>query len=115
MAKYRKKPVVIDATQWLRNGDHPEDNSDRIDNLLGGRDTGVLYEGEVVRYFRRPDVHGDTPCSNCDRTYHDHGWLDALGGGHVVCPGDFVITGVQGDRYPCKPDIFEQEYEVVTE
>src|SRR5690606_28069754 len=31
--------------------------------------------------------------------------------GHKVCPGDWIITGVKGERYPCKPDIFAQTYE----
>lgn len=33
--------------------------------------------------------------------------------GHIVCPGDWVITGVQGEHYPCKPDIFAATYEAV--
>lgn len=32
-----------------------------------------------------------------------------------VSPGDWIITGVKGEKYPCKPDIFEQTYEPVTE
>lgn len=44
---------------------------------------------------------------------HDHGWIDTLEGGHIVCPGDFIITGVKGERYPCKPDIFAATYEPV--
>ena len=42
---------------------------------------------------------------------HDHGWVDTLESGHIVCPGDWVITGVKGDHYPCKPDIFAKTYE----
>jgi hypothetical protein len=42
----------------------------------------------------------------------DHGWIDTLEGGHIVCPGDWIITGVVGELYPCKPDIFEATYEV---
>lgn len=42
--KYRKKPVVIEATQWFKNGDHPDDNPDQPG-----------WEGKVVRYFRRPE------------------------------------------------------------
>ena len=98
--KYRKKPVVIDAYQWMRNGDHPDD---------GGADT----EGEVVRYFRHPDKPSDEPCAQCGAKYHDHGWIDTLEGGHNVCPGDWIITGVAGERYPCKPDIFHMTYEAV--
>jgi len=44
---------------------------------------------------------------------HNHGWIDTLEGGHIVCPGDWIITGIEGERYPCKPGIFEQTYEPV--
>jgi hypothetical protein len=108
MGLYRKKPVVIRATIWLRNGDHPDDFSDR-DNASGA----MLREGLVVRYFRRPDVSGDTPCKHCGMTMHVHGWIDTLEGGHIVCPGDWIITGVSGEHYPCKPDIFAKTYEQV--
>jgi hypothetical protein len=46
---------------------------------------------------------------------HWHGWIETLEGGHIVCPGDYIITGVKGERYPCKPDIFEATYEKVEE
>lgn len=36
-------------------------------------------------------------------------------GTHGVSPGDWIITGVRGERYPCKPDIFEMTYEPVNE
>jgi len=44
---------------------------------------------------------------------HDHGWIDTLEGGHIVCPGDWIIKGVHGEFYPCKPDIFLETYEKV--
>lgn len=96
--KYRKKPVVIEATQWFRNGGHPEDGSAEV-------------EGAVVRYFRHPEIKGDESCRHCGGRMHIHGWIDTLEGGHIVCPGDFIITGVKGERYPCKPDIFSATYE----
>ena len=114
MAKYRKKPVVIDATQWFKNGDHPQD-----DVFRPFEDTGILpdapREGVAVRYFRRPDVPGNATCTHCNKDMHVHGWIDTLEGGHIVCPGDWIITGVKGERYPCKPDIFAQTYEPVEE
>lgn len=54
-------------------------------------------------------------CDVCGADLHIHGWIGTLEGGHRVCPGDWIITGVQGERYPCKPDIFEQTYEAVEE
>jgi len=103
MAEYRKKPVVVEATRWWKNGDHPKDHS----AVLKVKGETFLSEGHVVRRFRRPDVSDDSECQHCAQTMHDHGWIDTLEGGHIVCPGDWIITGVKGERYPCKPDVFE--------
>ena len=91
MPKYRKKPVVIDATQWFKNGDHKD-----------------------VSKFNH-DFTVDTPCGYCRNGLltNEHGWVNTLEGGHIVCPGDFIITGIEGEHYPCKPDIFEKTYELV--
>lgn len=106
MSKFRKKPVVVDAHQWFRNGDHPDDFSDR-DNAIGS----MTREGMVVRYYRHPEVDGESLCEQCGKAHHVHGWVDTLEQGHRVCPGDWIITGVKGERYPCKPDIFAATYE----
>ena len=42
-------------------------------------------------------------------------YIDTLEGRMTVTPGDYIITGVKGETYPCKPDIFEATYEVVRE
>lgn len=112
MGLYRKKPVIVEATQWHKNGDHPEDGTERF---LHGMFKGELLEGKVVRYFRDPETPGVTLCrhTTCQQPMHNHGWIDTMEGGHIVCPGDWIITGVQGERYPCKPDIFQQTYEEV--
>jgi hypothetical protein len=73
MAKFRKKPLVIEATQW-----HP----------------GRQVEGVVV------PVPGD-----------DGPYVQTLEGPLRVSPGDWIITGVKGERYPCKPDVFEATYD----
>ena len=115
-AKYRKKPVVIEATQWWKNGDvegvglfrHPP-----VDPATGE----VSASGDAI--FLGALRHCDTPMRfrrmTCTPFMENHGWIDTLEGGHIVCPGDFVITGVQGERYPCKPDIFAATYEAVEE
>ena len=109
--KFRKKPVVIEATQWFKNGDHPQDKATEMFDYPNGQIPAVVREGEVVRYFRHPEVSGDKNCKHCGVIMHHHGWIDTLEGGHIVCPGDWVITGVAGEVYPCKPYIFDATYE----
>ncbi len=100
MGKFRKKPVVIEAHQWFKNGDHPDDG-------------GPTTEGDVVRYYRHPRKYNEDLCQHCGMRMGDHGWIDTLEAGHNVCPGDWIITGIKGERYPCKPDIFAETYEEV--
>jgi hypothetical protein len=76
--KFRKKPVVIEATQWFKMGDHPQ----VIEATLSGMPIGLI---------------------------------ETLEGDHIVSPGDWIITGIKGEHYPCKPDIFEATYEPVEE
>jgi len=117
--KFRKKPVVIEATQWFKSGDHPLDYAEPVDGFENGElvefsqehQKQLDWEGQIVRYFRDPDVAGGTPCKRCGIRLHEHGWIETLEGGLIACPGDWIITGVQGERYPCKPDIFDATYE----
>ena len=110
MAKYRKKPVVVEAHQWFKNGDHPQDNVFRPFEDTGKTPTEPR-EGEIVRYYRTPALDGQNKCKKCSGIMHNHGWIDTLEGGHIVCPADWIIKGIKGEFYPCKPDIFEQTYE----
>jgi len=110
MALYCKKPIVVQATQWFKNGDHPEDDCRWIESNKQG-ELPFLSEGKVVRYFRHPDVPADKLCEHCHTHMHNHGWIDTLEGGHIVCPGDWIITGIKGEVYPCKHDIFVATYE----
>jgi hypothetical protein len=112
-ATYRKT-ATIEAHQWFANGDHPDD---RVGERLPDP-TGVYFargEGAVVRYFRRPEpeLAGDKVHDACGRTWHDHGWIDDLEGGHVVCPGDWIATGTKGEHWAIKPDVFAATYELV--
>lgn len=112
MARFRKRPVVIEATQWFKNGDHPNDDCYLITDRAPA--PPFLSEGKVVRYFRRPDVLDESACISsipCEHMMHEHGWIDTPEGGHNVCPGDWIITGVNGETYPCKPEIFSATYE----
>jgi hypothetical protein len=120
MSKFRKKPPVIEATRWFKNGDHPLDYAEAITGYEGGelRDFPAAYarehgwEGQIVRYFRRPDIDGESACRECGAIFNAHGWIDKGGSGLIVCPGDWVITS-QGIIYPAKPAIFAETYEPV--
>ena len=70
-------------------------------------------EGVIVRYYRHPNIPGASLCDHCSKVYDAHGWIDTLEQGHRVCPGDWIITGVKGENYPCKPDIFAATYDKV--
>ncbi len=87
--KFRKKPVVIEATQWFKDGDHP----------------AVVMRGTYTQKKTAPGITyvGKVPV------------IKTLEGEHLVTPGDWIITGVKGELYPCKPDIFEATYEKVEE
>lgn len=76
MAKYRKKPVVIEAVQFVGN-------FDEIEKFIGG-----------------------------DAEFRDGKLLGATLEGQLwASPKDFIIKGINGEFYPCKPDIFEKTYE----
>jgi len=62
-----------------------------------------------------PELATGRQCEQCGNRLETnvHGWVKTLESGHVACPGDKIITGVKGERYPCKPDIFELTYEVL--
>ena len=85
--RFRKKPVVVEATQWFKMGDHP----------------AVV---ERNRYEEKPISPGIVYSTKIPV-------VKTLEGEHIVTPGDWIITGVKGEHYPCKPDIFEATYEPV--
>ena len=87
--KFRKKPVVIEATQWFKMGDHPA-VVERSSYQQTPLSPGICYVTKV------PIVK-------------------TLEGEHIVTPGDWIITGIKGEFYPCKPDIFAATYEEVKE
>lgn len=106
--KYRKKPILTEATQWFKNGDHPQDRAEKI--TLAGGSTG-LSEGKVVRYFRRINIPGGRFCPDCGKVFHKHGLLDGLNGEEVICPGDYVVTDRKGNYYKLSSVDFEAQYE----
>ena len=82
--KYRKKPVVIEAIEWTG------ENFDEVKSWRGKADQLFIHyvnTDDLVIPTLEGDMHADV--------------------------GDFIIRGVQGEFYPCKPDIFAETYEPV--
>jgi hypothetical protein len=84
--KFRSKSVVIEATQLLPGESLPE-----------GVNFGV------------PKAEGDRSASSLDGRH----WVQTLEGPLVAKYGDWIITGTEGERYPCKPSVFAAKYEPV--
>ena len=89
--KYRKKPIVIEAIQWTT------DNLDEVKEFLGPTISSEIIITSIV-------------CNT-----HDYLgiMIRTLEGHMTVAPYDYIIRGVKGELYPCKPDIFEITYEPV--
>lgn len=90
--KYRKKPVVIDAMQYVNYYDY--NNINEILEFMGDHAKGVRIhykDGEQLPYLVIPTLEGDMYAKN----------------------EDYIIKGICGEFYPCKPDIFMKTYERV--
>ena len=112
MKKYRNK-LVVEAVQWFKNGDHPEDDIFRIYDDTG-KTPEFPREGKIVRYYRHPDIRDKSLCKYCKKEMRDHGWIGVYAS-PIVCPGDWIIKGVKGEYYSCHPDIFEETYQLIEE
>lgn len=108
--KYRKKPTLTDATQWFKNGDHPQDRSVPIDTPSGSAQ-GRLTEGQVVKHFRSLKIPGGRFCEKCGNVMQKHGLFDGLNGEEIVCPGDYIVTGQKGQLYIVPAVEFEAQFE----
>jgi len=92
--RFRKKPVVIEAMQW---------NGSNIDEVLGFIDLKSLPDDGV--HVGGPGIVHRPLLGTLD--------IPTLEGTMTASPGDWIIKGVQGEFYPCKPDIFDATYEAV--
>ena len=92
MPKFRKKPVVIDAVVF---------------EGFSGERGDVLKAAVVVPLGVGPGI------CECGARLEAHGAVNTLEGRMKACPGDYIITGVKGEHYPCKPDIFAATYDPV--
>ena len=62
---------------------------------------------DAVQWFK----HGDHPGVTADPANNGLGYIETLEGRLRVQPGDWIITGIAGETYPCKAEIFDQLYE----
>lgn len=98
--KYRKKPVIIDALQWTGTN-----HREMFDFLTNGN---------------CPDEYMTTAFPVIADNFYIDTWkvpgglvIKTLEGEHLASIGDYIIRGVHGEFYPCKPDIFKETYEEV--
>jgi len=90
MAKYRKKPIVIEAVRY--NGKGNIGDGEGVPDWIW-----VALENKTLKA-----TNGTDPFI-----------IHTLEGDMTIAPGDWIIKGVKGEFYPCKPNIFEQTYERV--
>lgn len=103
--KYRKLPVEIEAIQFKG-----EDNKNIVDvyNFLEG--TNAESQAEIKSYGKNFEIDFcNGTCRIGDIV------IKTLEGNLRANHGDYIIKGINGEFYPCKPDIFEKTYEVVTD
>lgn len=99
MSKYIKKPVIIEAVQYIRGQEVP------AVEFLGGYDR-EKHEVRIGEY--------ETDVAIFTLDWYDQGCsiiIKTLEGELKVSDGDYIIKGIKGEFYPCKPDIFEETYE----
>ena len=90
MGTYRKKPIEVQAFRWTGDRDQTEDPEWAVDAIKKG-----------IIYFKDA---GTKLCKMCILT---------LEGIMTANRGDYIIQGIQGEIYPCKPSIFKETYEKV--
>ena len=95
MAKYRRKPAIVNAVQWFEKGDHPAVKMiplDRFEHLKGT----------------------DRRCNRCQLVLDGiHGEIEDNQQTIMVCPGDFIVTGLPGGMQVWQPDYFASIFERV--
>lgn len=92
MARFRKKPVVIDAIQWKPQVMLVQEVLKFMD-----ADNGRMENQGILKIGKR---NGELV-------------IQTLEGDMTVSENDYIIKGVKGEYYPCKPDVFQETYELV--
>lgn len=98
--KFRKKPVVIEAIQLPQNCFQSENMGAMVNATIDFEEALAEFAPDDFRNWKwrggkQPGVV-----------------IPTLEGEHLASPGDWIIKGVKGEFYPCKPDIFAATYEI---
>ncbi len=101
MTQYRKKPVVVEAWKW---------------NFTPSQEPAPQWATNAMSVWPRPGgiafwPHGNNGCGDPAWAEKTHIVIETPEGTMIAEPGDWIIRGVKGELYPCKPDIFEATYE----
>ena len=88
--KYRKKPVVVEAMEFRTNNEPEPVNMDAVVKWITDNGGSARHDGTDI-YIRT---------------------LESGDGAHIASCGDFIIRGIKGEFYPCKPDIFHATYDL---
>jgi hypothetical protein len=91
--KYRKKPVIIEAIEFVYSKEGIEQLKQFCGSALGNTHKEL-----------HPDALGEAELGTLEDGVH-------LTVKHIATEGDYIIRGIQGEYYACKPDIFWQTYE----
>ena len=97
--KFRKKPIVIEAFQMT----------------LERRFNNIDWPQWLHEAWNKPDLSEGALTIDPDDTKREKLVMGTLEGVHRILWGDWIIKGINGELYPCKPDIFEKTYELVEE
>lgn len=94
--KYRKKPVEVEAEVY-----NP------------GMEDGFWCCVNIMAWplFARKEFCKKIKSNSCEGCKNLKPYIKTLEGRHIISPGDYIITGVKGERYPCKAEIFLMTYE----
>ena len=90
MPKFIKRDAVIEATQWFKNGDHPE-----------------------VVPFIHDIIYGNSVCDKCKKSPKEHGIIHIIHLNEIICPGNYIVND-KGRVYVCREDRLNLDYEPFT-
>lgn len=115
MSKYMRKPVVVDAIEYVKDAGmedglvaHLVDlkNEEYYDKTFSGKNCWKAYERLIKSLEDNKHTTIDRPAQP---------YINTIEGKKFISKGDYIITGTLGERYLCHPDIFKENYSAIEE